>query len=85
MTDDEFNEKYGDIWVHFTSYYKYVFRYVGDGFDGETITVGYGGNHDDIYRHEVTSCDKQKIGTWSDWSEVHVIKDGVTLYHKYNY
>lgn len=60
MTRQEFYDKYGNVEVKFSSYYKYVFTYEAVLPDGKRISVGYGGNHDDIYRHgvSVTTADK---------------------------
>jgi len=54
MTREEFYEKYGDVEVKFDSYYKYTFSYRGITPDGNVITCEYGGNIDDIYRHDVS-------------------------------
>lgn len=57
MTRAEFYEKYGDVEVTFSSYYKYTFTYECTLPDGKRLTVGYGGDSGEIYRHEVTaSC-----------------------------
>lgn len=53
MTRQEFIEKYGDVKVKFSSYYKYTFTYTGTLPDGSTISIGYGGSADHIYRYEV--------------------------------
>jgi hypothetical protein len=59
MTREEFYEKYIDVKVKFSTYYKYTFTYVGELPDGGKISVGYGGNADQIYRHEVgADCEK---------------------------
>jgi hypothetical protein len=55
ITRDEFYEKYGDVEVTFSSYYKYTFEYAATLDDGKRIVVSYGGNSDEIYRHEVSS------------------------------
>lgn len=53
MTRQEFYDKYGAVKVKFSSYYKYTFTYTATLPDGNRLTCGYGGNSDDIYRHEV--------------------------------
>lgn len=53
MTRDEFMNNYGHVVVKFKSYWKYTFHYEGKMDDGSTLTASYGGNSDDIYRHEV--------------------------------
>ncbi len=53
MEKKEFIEKYGDVKVKFSSYYKYTFSFTGTLPNGDTIQVGVGGNADDIYKMEV--------------------------------
>lgn len=61
MTYDEFIEKYGDVVVTFSSYYKYRFRYSGVLKNGCTIIVEIGGDANDIYRMEVLVGDSYTI------------------------
>jgi len=73
MTAVEVAEKYGEVELHFTSYYKYVFSYRGVAEDGYIIVADYGGDHDDIYRYEVAVNSPEKLGQyfpeddWSNW------------------
>jgi hypothetical protein len=60
-TRDEFNSKYGDIEVTFSSYYKYTFTYEATLPDGKKLTISCGGNHYDIYRHEVICGRAEKV------------------------
>lgn len=53
MTKDEFIEKYGNVQVKFSRYYKYMFTFEGALDDGSVVEVECGGNSDDIYRFEV--------------------------------
>jgi hypothetical protein len=53
MTRTEFYEKYGEVLVTFSSYYKYTFTYRAELPDGQALTVGYGGQADEIYRFDV--------------------------------
>jgi hypothetical protein len=55
MTREEFYEKYSDVKVKFSTYYKYTFNYVGELPDGGKISVEYGGNSDDIYSYDVSA------------------------------
>ena len=70
MSYEEFIEKYGDIEVTFSSYYKYCFRYSALLENGNTIIVEIGGDVDDIYRMEVynnesfTIRDLEPNGGW---------------------
>lgn len=49
MTVEELVEKYGDVVLDFSSYYKYEFSYRGIAPDGKEICIRLGGNSDDIY------------------------------------
>lgn len=60
MTCEEFYEKYKDVDFYFSSYYKYTFTFVGE-YQGEFISIGVGGQSDDIYRFEVVSDRKESI------------------------
>ena len=48
MTREEFYEKYKDVDFYFSSYYRYTFTFVGE-YEGEYISIGVGGQSDDIY------------------------------------
>ena len=63
MTRAEFYEKYGNVRVKFSSYYKYTFTYEATLPDGNRLTCGYGGNHDDIYRHDVSADWGETVGS----------------------
>jgi hypothetical protein len=62
MTREEFMAKYGDVKVKFSSYYKYTFTYTADIGDGKTLSVDYGGNHNEIYRFEVANDCEEVVG-----------------------
>jgi len=78
MTKEEFMEKYGDVEVTFSYYYKYVFHYTGTLEDGSSIEVEYGGNPDDIYRFEACVGDVETVrglepfsgGVYKDYQEI---------------
>ena len=65
MTYDEFIDEYGDKKVKFHSYYKYSFTF-SDGF----LSVGVGGDHNDIYRFEVAADEEYSVASlepsWAD-------------------
>jgi len=61
MTRAEFYAKYGEVEVTFVRYYKYTFTYAATLPDGKRLTVEYGGNSDEIYRHEVVSICAERI------------------------
>jgi len=52
ITLEEVYEKYNDIPVFFSSYYKYSFTFTGEK-DGVKITATCGGDSGDIYRLDV--------------------------------
>ena len=53
MTRQEFYEKYKEVTFFFSSYYKYVFTFVGEH-EGSIVSIGVGGNPEEIYRMDVT-------------------------------
>lgn len=55
MTREDFYAKYGGVEVVFSSYFKYTFTYTATLADGKRLFVYFGGNSDDIYRHECQS------------------------------
>lgn len=61
MTREEFYAKYGEVEVVFTHYYKFTFNYGALLPDGLRLSVGYGGNADEIYRHGVAVGEPIKI------------------------
>lgn len=61
MTRQEFYDKYSDVKVKFLSYYKYNFTYVANLPNGNRLTCRYGGNTDDIYKHEVQVNNEETI------------------------
>lgn len=61
ITKDQFIEKYGDVLVEFSRYYKFTFTYKGTLPDGASITIDLGGDSAEIYRHEVVPNLKETI------------------------
>jgi hypothetical protein len=45
-------EKYGEVELEFSSYYKYSFTYVGETEEGEKVKAVAGGNKNSVYRQE---------------------------------
>ena len=60
MTRQEFYEKYKGVEFYFSSYYKYTFTFVGE-YEGNQVSIGVGGNSDEIYRFEVAKDSCQNI------------------------
>lgn len=85
ISKDDVVEKFGDLKLKFHSYYKYSFTYVGER-DGYKVSVSYGGNHHDIYRHEVKADDVVELGDPTQWVYVSVRdREGNEVYSHYNY
>ena len=84
MTRLEFIEKYGDVDVTFTSYYKYTFTYTATLPDGKRLTVGYGGDSSAIYRHEVTAARTSKVAELRPYKgSVYENEEGVESFYDY--
>lgn len=84
ITRAEFYEKYGEIEVKFSSYYKYTFYYEGVLPDGRSITVGYGGNSAEIYRREVFANTVKTINVLQPYTGA-VYDGGKEVEHFYDY
>ncbi len=61
MTYNEFIEKYGDVKVKFSSYYKYIFTFRAVLPNDSILTVSVGGDSSDIYRMEVNANDEDTV------------------------
>lgn len=61
MTRKEFYAKYGEVEVVFTNYCKFTFFYDAVLPDNRRLSVYYGGDSDEIYRHEVGVDEPIKI------------------------
>lgn len=84
MTRQEFYEKYGDVKVKFASYYKYTFTYEATLPDGKLLICGFGGNSDDIYRHEVSADFEETVSSLQPYSGA-VYQDGIETDSFYDY
>jgi hypothetical protein len=67
MTEEQVMERYGELPLKFSAYYKYRFTYEAVAPDGNLVIASIGGSADDIYRHEVRpdSTITLKTGGWS--------------------
>jgi hypothetical protein len=61
MMRNEFYEKYGDVRVTFSSYYKYTFTFTGTTPEGKSLSVECGGDSDEIYQFEVSADDPARV------------------------
>lgn len=84
MTKEEFYDKYGDVKVKFANYYKYTFTYEATLPDGKLLTCGYGGNSDDIYRHEVGTDQEETVNSLQPY-EGAVFQNGNKIEGFYDY
>ena len=81
---ETFIEKYGDIEVKFSHYYKYTFTFVGCLPDGSSILCSVGGNPDDIYRFEVSNDSVETVASLYPYYGT-ITRDGVTQEEFYEY
>jgi hypothetical protein len=86
LTKEQVIEKYGDIELPFSRYYKYSFSYATTLDDGTVIYGSYGGCSDDIYRHQVLKDDVIIVKYFEDYLNMLTIrKDHETLFEYYDY
>lgn len=84
ITRSEFYQKYGDVEVMFSEYYKYVFTYNGMLPDGKSITVEYGGDSSYIYRHRVLENFPETISSLSPFKgSVYDGKELIEIFYDY--
>ena len=84
MTRQEFYDKYGQVKVKFSRYYKYTFTYTTTLPDGTHLSCDYGGNIDDIYRHDVCSDCEETVHNLQPYSGT-VYSDGKEIEGFYNF
>ena len=68
LTSDEFYDKYGDVKVKFSSYYKHTFTYCAVLESGNKIFAHCGGDHESIYRHDVAVDVEKSIASLFPYS-----------------
>lgn len=84
MTRREFYEKYGDVRVKFDNYYKYTFTFTATLPDGKSLTCGYGGNSDEIYRYEIRADSENTVRGLEPYTGA-VYEDGKEVEGFYDY
>ena len=84
MTTEEVNEKFKDIKVKFTNYFKYTFTFTGTTKDGYEIQCDYGGDSDMIYRFSVSDV-PINFNSVDDWSIVSVSHNKNQVYYIDNF
>ncbi|QGT54414.1 hypothetical protein b3_0170 [Synechococcus phage B3] len=85
MTKDEFYEKYGQVKVKFSSYYKYTFTFEGTLDAGGRIVVESGGCSDDIYKFEVVSDSEETVASVFPYAGTIYGKDNKEIESFYDY
>lgn len=85
MKIDENFEKYKDVVLKFSSYYKYSFTFSGVAEDGAVVVARTGGDSSDIYRYEVSNDMSLTLKDASDYNSAYITKDGVTLWEYDSY
>lgn len=84
MTRTEFYEKYGDVEVAFSSYYKFSFAFSAELPDGSLLSCEVGGNSEDIYRFDVVAGVRVRLLDLQPFYGL-VKKDGETVDEFYDY
>lgn len=80
LTAQEATEKYGDIPLKFSRYYKYVFSFCGERGDVH-IHAAFGGNSGDIYRYEVDADAPQNLADIeANWHSVTITDAGEKVF-----
>jgi len=74
----EFIDKYGQVKVKFSSYYKYSFSFHNEEMN---LSVGVGSNHDDIYKMEVRADKEYTISELEPY--VAFIKNKIIMWDSY--
>ena len=85
MEKAEFLEKYGDVTVHFSSYYKYTFTYDGEDSEGNAVYVYVGGDIDWIYKLHVGCDDKDHVEALDPQSGIVYNTEGKKVAEFYDY
>ena len=85
MTRSEFYEKYGNVEVTFTRYYKYSFFYEGVTEEGYRVVAQYGGDSSEIYRCEVKSGETEILEALCAFRSTVYDKDGNEVDSFYDY
>lgn len=80
---DEVREKFRNVDLFFTSYYKFVFEFMGRSEEGYTVILTVGGNSDDIYRLDVNN-DPEYIENFDPLSLDVFDSNGEKVYEEYN-
>lgn len=86
MTGAEFENKYQDVLLTFSGYYKYQFNFSGVAPDGVSIIATYGGNSDDIYKFEVGANEERVLGSiYDSWHMVQAYKNKEQIFSHSDY
>lgn len=84
MTTEEVNEKFKNVKLKFTYYFKYTFSFQGTTEDGYEIQCDFGGDSDMIYRFSASDV-PVNFGNVDDWSIVSVSHNKKQVYYINNF
>ena len=84
MEKNEIFEKYIDVVLKFSSYYKYTFTFSGIAEDGANIVVNVGGDSSEIYRYEVSNDSSMTLMDEREYYSAYITKDSKILWECYN-
>lgn len=84
MTRQEFYAKYGEVKVKFSSYYKYTFNYSAELPDGKILSVSYGGESSQIYRHDVSADSVETVAKLEPYAGT-VLENGIEIESFYDF
>jgi hypothetical protein len=85
MDKNEALEKYGNVPLTFTSYYKYVFHFSGLAEDGNAVCCSFGGDSSEVYRFQVTPNTQFFLKDDEWWSATISTLDGILLWQEFNW
>ncbi|MEM7209550.1 MAG: hypothetical protein AAF434_17155 [Pseudomonadota bacterium] len=84
ISHQEFIERYGDVEVEFSHYYKFSFTFKTELDDGAVLSVSTGGDADEIYREEIANNEKRLVRDVCPY-EGSVRKDGSDVCRFYDF
>ena len=84
LEQKEFYEKYGDIDVTFSEYYKYIFTFTAKLPNDETLICHIGGSSHDIYRFHMGNGHTESLRSLDPFSG-EVYKDGKEICSFYEF
>lgn len=83
LTAEQVNEKFKDLVLRFSSYYKYSFAFTGER-DGFSVRASYGGSGDDIYKFSVRADETRPFESVDQWTYVQVKQGETEVFSHYD-